>query len=345
MRIFQEVVLPDTCYVPEAAYWAALGRVPELLYDSDGNEARNSEENSWDGSLVEFDRGGFSSMEFRRFGPVPDMERYWAAIEQAGMLPGDVYIREEEKRRQDLFKSYPAMEEHGPEFERYLAERRELDREAAAEADWARSVETVFGPAVDLGRAKVFEALAEGKLSAFGWLAFSDQELEKAASKNDEVPLGRYVDIAAGEWTLRNFDWDNSRLLSPKGEYRCVQVRVGDMVKLFPRPHFSPLLTVRVDVYGDTLILADDDQATDTDVAHARPRGRPSKGGGTIKDAVQRYFGSKISRGETPQKAESLIQEAIEFVERAFGEKISRSTAQSYLQPLKAGALENTAGK
>lgn len=75
MRIFQEVPLPPTCYVAEAALWIAVGRVPKVLFKTSdiGNDysetdpRTNRDALEEDAAIIPYDTG-FSEAELRHMG-------------------------------------------------------------------------------------------------------------------------------------------------------------------------------------------------------------------------------------------------------------------------------------
>lgn len=87
MRLYIEAEVPDICYVTEAAYWVALGRVPAFhmeerkrgVSEYEMVDFRLGEEAEWDGTLGDI-TDYFLESEFRAFGIEIDYERYFDGI-------------------------------------------------------------------------------------------------------------------------------------------------------------------------------------------------------------------------------------------------------------------------
>lgn len=77
--MFKPIDWPEVCYVQEAVYWIALGRVPEFYHDEHG-DARLGEDAFQTGELVgDFD-WAYSELEFAWAGLVAlDYDRYLAS--------------------------------------------------------------------------------------------------------------------------------------------------------------------------------------------------------------------------------------------------------------------------
>jgi hypothetical protein len=334
MLLYKPVDMPETCYVQEAAYWLAFGRVPEWFYYEDyARDGRTSVESILDkGPGTEpFDQG-FSEMEFKFAGISVDWPRYVEA-RAISDEPADQYLEWHETQ---YGNPQPADfltpdEKAGvvQEFAKFLEEA----RRNAKELKWAEEMEEGLVPIVDRARAAVFQALSSGELKAFGWV---DAKPENEEGR-DNIPAeeyGEFVEIPARVWTLR-FDWRESKLVTPERTYQVVQVNTADMLKVFPDPTCEPVHFECL-AYPGVAMLNDAGEGTPQ---VSRPRGRPAKAGGHIRSAVQNWFRHQIARGIAPKKKEALVAEAIGFVDTVFKEKISRSAAQAYLEPLMRDVL------
>ncbi len=319
--MYKVIDWPDTCYIQEAAYWLAFGRVPDYFLDDDGADQRQGEDARYSGEIVEFD-WGYSEAEFRAAGVSVDYERYSRVFQEHVYESADD-IKTWERRLSDFREREDSSD--GIQFvERQVEEA----RAGVAAWDWRRSIDDLIAAFIDNARAKIFQALFAGELTAIGW-----REYENNHAADEMEDQGEFITIDKSRWSLRHFDWEKSELVAGKDRFRAVQVSTDDLLSRFPAPLCEPLIaTVRI--YPGVAIINDDAEGDATEHALPRPRGRPAKGGGAVQTVVQNFFGEKIKQGAVPQKREALIQDVIDFVKAAFKEDITRSTAQRYLQPL-----------
>lgn len=324
--MFQSIDWPETCYVLEAAYWLAFGRVPFFITGDGTQDARMGVDARYGGELYSFD-SGFSQDEFFHVGAEPfDYERYRDAS-YAYADPEHVA-----KMRKVIESAALWDGQTESELETWKAAKIKDLENTAEDARWAANLESVFHPLLDQTMAQVFLALSRGELPAYGWVGPS--------SDNDDVSNAFRL-IPANQWSSRSFKWDDSELSHPGGEYRCVQVMTEDLLKVFPTPIGVPQQLV-FDVYPGVAIARNLD-GTEQGLS-LRGRGRPPKAIGNIKTAVQNYFGNKLKKSNSLGKKEALIEEVIEFVKVTFKEEISRSTAQNYLSSLFANADRSNVG-
>lgn len=326
MFVLTKQAFPPTCYVAEVAYWLAFGRIPDFRCElGEHVDERMGEEHKSGGSMVDYD-DGYSQEEFLSIGETIDFERYMAGRWRTGGRTGAEYIAHMEEFHAHHFSTATW------DIDTLVLEKiRAKARREAIEVDWAIEAETPFIPFVDAARSTVFTALASGKLKAVGWRKFCNEEERNAAREacDDEDLEGCFVDIPAREWSLRLFKWEESELTTRSGAYRAIQVKTDEMLQLFPFPHCEPL-PVQVVVYPGAGVYVDGgDVEMSKHHASTRPRGRPAKANGAIKSVVQNYFSDRVRRGDV--KAESMVQDVIDFVQLAFRETIGRTTAQSYL--------------
>jgi hypothetical protein len=323
MRIFREALLPDTCYVTEAACWLALGRVPDFLTNDEGFDSRNDEEAAFTGERVDSFRTDFSEMEFRMIGVDVDIDRYEEVVARAGQLSGAEYLVKDSARWGSLSEPLDetATQEDIDSRNTLLFIIDDSRQTVARDIEWARDVEAEFTSTVDLAQAEVVAALVSGRLKAFGWV--------KHEEPGSDGELGHFVDIPAKAWSLRYFDWNESLLTSRSCEYKNVQVFTEAVLDVFPRPSCAPL-TAQVSVFAETLIW--DEKETNDHVRMAKKsRGRRPIAGLPIREVVQNYF---AARARNPlENREALYLDVIAFVLKAFKKDIARTTAQEYLAP------------
>lgn len=321
--MFMPIDWPETCYIQEAVYWLALGRVPAFHY-YEMNDGRFDAEREAAEGTISYDLG-FSEAEFEWVGVKIDYEKYINA--PSWIASGAEHIAEWESRRPSF-----SVNENESQFEqnRWDQEVMSAVRLDAELGDWRRQIEMAFIPIIDKARAEVFLALSSGQLKSIGWQEYQQNE--------DGTADGHFVDIAPDKWSLRTFDWEASNLILGNENFRSVQVYTKDLLKKFPHPACEPV-TLTINAYLGVAVVIGGNGKDQLQQHNLRPRGRPQKADGAVKMVVQNVFRERFKREGIPDKTEAILQEIIDYVGMAFGEKISRSTAQNYLAPLKDGLI------
>lgn len=329
MRIFQEVPLPPTCYIAEAALWVALGRVPQTVvkvsdvgHDYSERDPRTNRAALDEDDVILWFDPGFSKSEFQHLGVEVDWDRY--AMTKEFVTTSYPYLNK--PTGDDVVKAIRHQEslfsvmkvKHVPKSDEFV-------NAVKMAVDWANSIDAECDATVDIARTEVFKALAKGDLVALAWRE-APGELRNA---DPDMPL---VSIPASHWSMRGFNWEQSELRHSSGDYYAVQVPTSGMLAKFPRPQCAA--EARTTEFYPSCILVEDD-GTGAKLSPAmRARGRPAKGDGLIKKAVRNVFTYRATRGELPDKTEALLQEVIDYVALAFEETISRTTAQQYIKSL-----------
>lgn len=320
-RLFKEVELPSTCYVQEAVYWLAFGRVPEFHFQDDLNDQRMGEYACQTGSRVEFDPG-FTEAEFRSVGVEVDYPRYVEARQFVQEQDSEQYIANLDAR---FARFQPEAGQDIAEFERW--KRDHLDRliRDVGEGQWAREMDDVLAEPVNRARLRIFEALMTGDIKALGWVA------NPLASDEDE-DQGAFQEVPSAAWTFQ-FDWADSKLSKAGKTYRAVQVHTENMLSIFPNPDCaSGIVSLRA--YPGVAIIHNSLAATDEkpQIKAGNQRGRPGYKV-SLGDVVRAWYRTTYKdQGRMPPKAKSLLTEAAAWVADTFNQKIPRSTMHSWLK-------------
>jgi hypothetical protein len=319
--MFKPIDWPDVCYVQEAVYWIALGRVPEYYHDEHG-DARLGEhaiqsgelvgDFDWDFSELEFAWAGVKDIDYDRYLESPKNLYHFG--EPAASAAG--YVDHWEKKVAEL--EVVGTAEENNEWGRDLLHR---VRREAQDHDWRKEVEGVFAPHIELARAEIFRHLAKGELPAYGL---------REISEDDDFQV---VPIEPRDWRL-NFDWTNSTLAVGAEELRSVHVHTDDLLRLFPKPSCEPVFSSAVEVYPGVAILSDNSEQLPPVEAMPRGRGRPKIGGGLVEMAVKNWIKNRLRDTAAPEKREALLQEAMEFSANILGHKVQRTTAQDWLKDI-----------
>jgi hypothetical protein len=338
--MYKPIDWPEVCYVHEAVYWIAFGRVPEFYQDEHG-DARNSGEalqsgelvcaSDWPYSIAEFEWAKVQNVDYDRYLDAPTA---LTAFGNEALQSPSEYIAFWET----VSASVP-IEASADDI--YPSSPRFLDdvRQRAADFEWRKQLESVFEPQIELARAEIFQALAKGELSSFG---LREPDLQ-ASQHADEFEAKDFdlVRIDAKDWRL-SFDWHNSSLKIGASEVRCVHVSTSELLDRFPLPTCGPIRSIVVNVYPGVVIPDDSgyEQALTDSPAIRRTRGRPKIAGGVVETAVKNWLTKLLKNGMAPDKREALIHEAMEFSANILGHKVKRTTAQSWLKEVLPAKLQ-----
>jgi len=338
-KIFAEIEMSPVCYVEEVALWVAFGRIPMPVYSGDDyeNEARSDPEFFLEsGDPVEFSSTGYLKTELQAAGVDIDYDRYVAA--KVGVIgrPADEYRAYWSEQFSKLHDPAKFSAEKNAEFEQFKLEWEARVNKDVEEAKWAEAQEAPLHPVLDRARASVFQALSRGTLQGYGW-AYS-KDFPEESQPNEP---GFFVKIHPSEWTLRGIDWQRCTLTTgPTRVFHFIQVVTDDMLAVFERPDVPPVPTSG-NMYGHVFIVDDGTNSSGPSHPAKRTRGRPGKADGMAKVMIQNMFRDRVRDGQTAEKAEALVQEAIGLVARAFDEKVSRSTIQEWFKPLRSNMPKN----
>lgn len=363
MLLLKPVEMPDTCYVQEAAYWVAFGRVPEFMpYEEHPDMRANLEViTSGDGNGLDWYDQGFSATEFQSCGVKIDMDRYFEARAAFYLGSFDEFMEDGKNRIASMESTLTKLQDEKDSYSddmraklvdgetAYFAELRariEVYKSEFAQEQidvrWMLDMERRLKPMIDRGRATVFQALASGELKAFG---FIETETYRAITEclppfdkaDADIPgpdeLVRREEIPAHVWTWDDFNWKDSTLQTPDATYTHVQVATDDMLRAFPTPQHCQIIELACEtyIYGGVVIAKDEDAPR---ASNRRP-GRPALGC-DIKTLVQNRLRVELKNNPDYAKEarETIVQDSIAYVKTYTGKVVPRSTIQSYLAPV-----------
>ncbi len=323
MQFFRPVELPADCYLQEAALWVALGRLPEREESENGEEWRRNQGAEDVGTIELYNwlYPGFLESEFRSHGVDIDYERYARAKNKSHRFTGGQW----RERARERYDRAVAMGASPRALESHLRWLNKADEEAC-DADWAFEMERVFEPAMDLARAKVFEAVATGDLRSWGFLKEGIEETQEDGYTFREH-LFRRVEIPKERWTLRRFEWMTSQLAYGDDTYYGVNIRCSDLISKFPKPNVEPK-DVAGRYYPELLVVDD----VEYEPVRSSRRGRPRKQV-SLERVIRTEFNRRLQDGVLPEKLEAVYADADEFAQ-TIGAELSRTTAQRALKPI-----------
>lgn len=299
MRFFQEIQIAPTCFLWEAHYWLAFGRVPTLLDDSYGGDIRADPSTFIDFDILPHNREPLflSASEFAYFHPAGDYEGY-CDCHWEGSKACD--FTESVLESQDRF-DHTAF---------YFGESETL-REFHKPAISALTDASVCL----LGRLK------DGSLKAVGY-----QMSESRINFGDEE-----VEVLPSDWTVEGTTLHLSDLRTAFVRIGAIQLETSALVKKLPSLT-SGEPNVRLITRGDFGCADGAPNAPRTS-----PRGRKPILTKYEKKAVENEFNARISRqiasGEAVKK-EADYQAVRDFIFSEMGHVVGRNYAQRLLAPI-----------
>lgn len=329
MRFFHEIQPPPTCFIVEAVYWVAVGRLPSWVYIDSEQEYDARDDMAYAPlRALEHTRLDFTWNEVRSCGFDVDQDRYVEAsmLSAAGHDPGTIRAR---------WANPP------PHADKEILGIVASWERVAKDLEWLNEIERQMEAATDPAWSAIFLHLSSGRLKARGWLEFSEaqQRERESVAIGPLWPAGTFVDVPAKAWTHRGFNMLDSVLITRGDDaevFQAVQVHTHDLLKLFPTPSLTSAQSLAVDVFPSVALSLDDSaEPTSSPLTPSTRRpGRPEKGGGVAKDVVLNMYGEQFRSAASGAK-EALYAEVIDFVKKAFKVTISRSTAQGYFKSIR----------
>lgn len=316
---YKAAQLSEVCYIFEVAEWIALGRLPEVTFGSDGQEARKSPRMHEDNFEPTIENELYlDSDEVAFFLPKLNAADYFAALGKSGGPEADKTVEEIDRE----FSLPDGITD--PEILEGIARERASRLE---QAEYARRFLSISKPVcrlVDQARAKTFLALSDGSLKAKGFILNVNEE--------DGCQYCETVEIRPEEWNLDGIDWDLASTGQSTNEVRCAYVSTNEMLSIFPP---SDLLGTPIagKVFGSTFIpdsAADTKHATSNTNFQMR-RGRPKIAGGLAETACCNEYRRLENAGGLYGKKDANLQKMIDWAKEILEREVSRSTMQRWI--------------
>ncbi|MNI00092.1 hypothetical protein D3C73_528790 [compost metagenome] len=321
MRLFRIIELPTSCYITEAAYWLALGRVPEESIHEEGHPKRLTD---GIGLQFDFDVDGFRKSEFDLLGIEVDFERYLSSRLTVGGRNAAYYLEGTVPSRQATREFWSR---HGEVTEERINKMEEIDRKFREEAHWIFGLESKFAPIIDKARAIILGALSDGCLEAGGFVAVDD---EYRARPDYDGSITSLESIQKDYWAYRYVDWDESALQLPGATFTNVQVLTSDLFAQFPRPLTQPQ-SIKGGIVGETFITDEISNTGPPAVSRVsdikRGRGRPSALKKEQSALIESHLQHLLTQGKLP-KQEAIIAELQAMLLATFGTTPQRTVLQ-----------------
>jgi len=388
---FQPLEVPRFCYIWEAILWAGFGRFPEgsyLITDEFPDEADEGWKTgtlsfAWKDPVFrqEYRFHGFWGFEALAAGlneDSADWAKYDEALRNHGyirplLLNNEIVRLQAEDELGGRGEAYPLTIAVHARFDpadpvgrshyaNGLKERIEL-------ASFIDGVHGLFQHHIDRAWVKLFQALAEGAIQAFGWRELSQAEMRQLAERQQGewqqevvnpwrvamptadlvgplVPMAVLEAVPASDWSLSG--------IAPDAHYQAANGRfwwdvvfpAGALLRLFPQPvatmdssrmhieHLTPLVAISTPDNGAN--------SAAWPLAAIRPGpGKKKKADGEIERMCQRLYGHRLLAGE---KETALVSEASDLAVAVWGQTVSRSTFQDYMKPFKSAKAADADG-
>lgn len=335
IELYVRAELPETCYIHEAAQWVALGNVPTFYHHDKGKDVRGFVDEHLDhlSAVVEPDYFGVAPF-ISTFIPEVSNREFSDAI----ALTGGQSVRDISDRIEWIETHTASIQAFKADSPSLLRLEQEYNEEISAlhkalpAAKWLAPLLKELNRIVEIGQAKVFCALAEGRIEARGIRVRTEGEIENDGKDNRWV-TGEMLTIPINSWRLSSIRWRDANLALDDDEYGWigVQVSTNDLFSIFPQPHVKETQT-SARLAGAALILESVDGKGVSQVK--RGQGRQRKGDGLVEKAVRNEFMGRLRSGTLPDKAEAVCQEVIDWSRKVLEVDVSRSTAQRYLAPV-----------
>ncbi|MGO6921250.1 hypothetical protein ACCS39_27345 [Rhizobium ruizarguesonis] len=321
MRLFRKIELPNSCYITEAAYWLALGRVPEESIHEEGHPSRLTD---GIGLQFDFDADGFRKSEFDMLGIQIDFERYLSSRLTVGGRNAAFYLEGPIPTRHAITEFWSR---YGEVTDEYVDMMEEKDRKFRDEANWILELESSFSPIVDRARAIIVEALSDGRLEAGGFVEVTDEYRNRV---DYDGSITSFESIQNNYWAYRYVDWDESSLRLPSATFTNVQVLTSDLLAQFPLPLMQPQ-SMKGGIVGETFIPDEISNSTPSSVRRIsdvqRGRGRPPALEKEQSAMIENHLQYLLTQGKLP-KQDAIIAELQELLMANFGRTPKRTVLQ-----------------
>ncbi len=222
--ILKQVDLPSKCYLLEVLYWRAFGRIPEIVYDDNGNDSRFSED-----SLDSFAAPIYEPPVLH------DRECQYAHLTRDPRMKA----RLDGKFFMDLddYDKMLSLDVGQPPDSKWLADFTEERRAAVnyyLEVDPWR---VGFEDYLDQFQMELCLKLRRGELVAHGRHLPGPHEKSKQEILDDPdrwLSQLDVVEVPKEAWIFETISWDDSAIYGNSQSYFWIHLSVEEMLRVFP---------------------------------------------------------------------------------------------------------------
>lgn len=310
--ILEPRYVAEKCFLAEARNWIAFHRFPLAMGGVEEVDYR------FDPEMQEDYRGEFISkydMEFDEFECIriglPINPEYEALFTEEPTMPLEYY--------ESLIKSITDK----PAQDKLIAEHKLAALYWEKQDAWDERINAIR----EVAEAKLFLALKEGRIKAFGRkLLAIDYDENNAILEEKKIGLCdlAHEEILADFWRAKNIDWNDSCAESETDRYIHIYVETSNLFAAFPPPPEAETKAVKV-VAGNYVL--------DTEYSGAGPLkgrvGRPAHSWDQFLLEVHKRFLDE----SVPEKQEAFIAQMQEWCKKHWGKEVGRSTILEKVKP------------
>lgn len=306
-QFFQPVEAASECFLIEALYWRAFGRIPPTSIDAHGEDWRSNEtRESLSAELPYEDYVDVGEARFAGIDPDPrgpELENGVGYLEPASI-----------KRLKLIFETQGAEPEVLERIGKDLIAHEEYCSKLEA---WKAQLEAYL----EEFKAELFLALRRSKIQAFGCLV--NAENYENEHELDDLVSSQSVPIDPKVWNANGINWEASSLKRDEHEYVWIKLATSKLMELFP-----PELVLESHESKHLGLVYVAHQGLSSQFSKSR-RGRKPYNWEPFYVEVSRLY---LAR-EMPQKKEAAIQYFIDWFKSEYGKRVGRSTIGEKLTP------------
>jgi hypothetical protein len=301
----------ERCYLTEALYWVALHRFPLAYITENGYDGR--EETAFIEQLAPaYELALVGGVECREAGLIPNPE--WQALEtgEHHLDPAFLQRRLANPNLRDRHEELRAQLEQSVQFHQ-------------AQADWNKK----FDQFMDPHKARLFLALREGRVNAFGQRLPANTIKESTAQLEgsgwEGWPRAGWDLIPPDFWMHGGIDWLACHAEGYQGSYALILVDSNTLFEAFPIPtDGTPHTVIQV---GDAFVFSD---AEELENLPATRRGRRAYPWDQFHVEMTRRI---MAAGGLPEKQEAIIAGMQQWCRTSWKVEVGRSTIFGKVKP------------
>lgn len=312
-----EILIPadvaEKCFLKEAMYWRAFGRVPIEQYTSDGPYRDDPEVYEEIAAPIPYETY-LSEEECTYAGLPPDP--HTKALEEGMPLDAPTY-----QRLLEMFRAQdPVDEETIRELEQSLALAIALDGETKV---WDVRYETY----VDEFATEICLDLRRGHIHAYGRKLPKpgrDESIEELESKDLWLDSLGIVPVPAQAWISQNVNWNDGAIFGPNESYIWIYLDTAEVLERYP-----PEILIKPDSafpIGSSVAIAGYQPARQE---RTSKRGRPALPWDDFHVEVAHLYATR----SMPTKKEAAIALFQEWFLKNKRKEVSRSSIGAKLKP------------
>lgn len=296
--------IAEKCFLEEALLWAGFYRYPLFAMNKEDEDIR------FDPEFQE----NYEAYVPDWFGCIPSDDAV-----RVGLPPNpqyDAILLGEAYGYPDTIKELLQMDIEESQKERLRKDLIEAEKKMAEQTAWDSKYEEY----IELSKTKIFVALREGRLKAYGRPIPADGTDDKWSYWTDN----KHEEIPATFWRLESIKWEQSTSENEKGHYCHICIQTDQLFEFFPEPDAEGTKTVCL-VAGQYVM----DESQVLPQLKIENRGRPA----LDWDAFHLVLTDRLMSNDLPEKQEAFIAEMQDWCFRNWNRKVARTTLLQKISP------------